>query len=81
MGKNSNGVPILPELSRIQGNKIFCITGQEELADSVCANLSIPGAKLLELPGGHHFDRDYPKLATRIIEIYRQMGLTAEKNK
>jgi type IV secretory pathway VirJ component len=81
MGKNSNGVPILPELSRIQGNKIFCITGQEELADSVCANLSIPGAKLLELPGGHHFDRDYPKLATRIIEIYRQMGLKAEKNK
>ena len=65
----------MPELSRIQGNKILCITGQEEKADSVCADLSIPGARLMELPGGHHFDRDYPKLAMRIIEIYRQIGL------
>ena len=75
MGKNSSGVSILPELSRIQGNKILCITGQEEKADSVCTALSIPGAKLMELPGGHHFDQDYPKLAKRIIETYRQIGL------
>jgi len=75
MGKNSNGFPILPELSRIQGNKILCITGQDEKSDSVCAALSIPGAKLMELPGGHHFDQDYPKLAMRIIETYRQIGL------
>jgi len=75
MGKNSNGFPILPELSRIQGNKLLCIIGQEEKADSVCDTLSIPGAKLIELPGGHHFDQDYPKLAMRIIGMYRQIGL------
>ncbi len=75
MGKSSSGFPILPELNRIQGNKILCITGQEEKADSVCADLSLPGARLIELPGGHHFDQDYPKLASRIIEIYRQIGL------
>jgi type IV secretory pathway VirJ component len=75
VGKNSSGLPILPELSCIQGNKILCIIGQEEKADSVCTALSIPGVRLIELPGGHHFDQDYPKLAKRIIETYRQVGL------
>jgi type IV secretory pathway VirJ component len=75
IGKNSAGFPIMPELSRIQGNKILCIIGQEEKADSVCADMPIPGATLIEQPGGHHFDQDYPKLAKRIIETYRQIGL------
>ncbi|MBI5592485.1 MAG: virulence factor family protein [Deltaproteobacteria bacterium] len=75
VGKNSSGLPILPELSRIQGNKILCITGQEEKADSACTALSTPGVMRIELPGGHHFDQDYPKLAMRIIESYRQIGL------
>jgi type IV secretory pathway VirJ component len=37
--------------------------------------MSIPGATLIALPGGHHFDQDYPKLAKRIIEKYRQLDL------
>ena len=75
VGKSSSDVPILPELSRIPGNKILCIIGQEEKADSVCDSLSIPGARLIVLPGGHHFDQDYPRLAIRIIEIFHQIGL------
>ncbi len=75
MGKSSGENPILPDLSRIPGNKILCIIGQEEQVDSVCADMSIPGATRMELPGGHHFDQDYPKLAKRIIEAYRRIGL------
>jgi type IV secretory pathway VirJ component len=75
IGKTTDGLPISPELNRIQGNKILCIFGQAEKADSACTALSTPGARLLELPGGHHFDQDYPKLAMRIIDIYRQAGL------
>jgi type IV secretory pathway VirJ component len=75
LGKNSSGVPILPELDRIPGNKILCITGRQEMADSVCSVLSTPDVKLMELPGGHHFDQDYPNLAKRIIDMYRQIGL------
>jgi type IV secretory pathway VirJ component len=75
IGKNNTGLPILPELNRIQGNKIFCIFGQEEKADSACTALPTPGAKLLELPGGHHFDQDYQKLTMRIIDMYQQAGL------
>ena len=76
---SSNGLPILPELSRIPGNKILCIFGQEERSNSACATLSTPGAHLLELPGGHHFDQDYAHLATRIIDIYKQAGLADGK--
>jgi len=75
IGKSNNGLPISPELNRIQGNKILCIFGQEEKEDSACSTLSTSGARLLELPGGHHFDQDYPKLAMRIIDVYRQTGL------
>ena len=75
MGKSSGEYPILPDLSRIPGNKILCIIGQEEKVDSVCADMSIPGATRMELPGGHHFDQDYPKLAKRIIEAYHRIGL------
>lgn len=76
IGKSGDGLPIMPELNRIPANKILCIFGQEEKADSVCARLTTPGAHLLELPGGHHFDQDYAKLATRIIDMYQRIGLT-----
>jgi type IV secretory pathway VirJ component len=75
IGKNNDGLPILPELQRIAGKKILCIYGQEEKDDSACAALTTPGARLLGLRGGHHFDQDYPKLTTRILDIYRQAGL------
>jgi type IV secretory pathway VirJ component len=75
IGKSNDGLPILPELNQIQGNKILCIYGKEEMADSACTELSTSGATLMELPGGHHFDQNYPKLALQIIDIYHQVGL------
>ncbi len=75
IGKDDSGVPILPELRRIQGNKILCVYGQEEKDETACTTLSTPDVKRMELPGGHHFDYDYPKLAARLVEIYRQAGL------
>ena len=75
ISKKSDGLPILPELQRIAGNKILCIYGQKEKDDSACSALSAPGASLLELPGGHHFDQDYSKLTTHILDIYRKAGL------
>jgi hypothetical protein len=77
MGKSSDGLPIQPELSRIPGNKILCIFGTDEKAESSCPSLSATGAHLLELPGGHHFDQDYSKLAGRIIDIFQQSGISS----
>jgi type IV secretory pathway VirJ component len=74
IGKSNDGLPLLPELNKIPGNKVLCIYGQEEKADSACADLSTSGARRMELPGGHHFDHNYPKLAGQIIDMYRQEG-------
>ncbi len=76
IGKSSSGFPILPELRKIPGNKILCIYGKEEKDDSACTELTAPDARVVELPGGHHFDHDYPKLAMRLIDVYRQTGMT-----
>ena len=75
IGEDSGGFPILPELNRIDAEKVRRAFGKDEKDDSACTQLPTPGARRMELPGGHHFDQDYPKLAMRIIEIYRQMGL------
>jgi len=29
----------------------------------------------LDLPGGHHFDNDYPKLTRQILDVYRLHGI------
>ncbi len=71
--KNTGEYPILPELKRIPGQKIFCIYGKDEKDDTACSELSAPDARILELPGGHHFDHDYPKLAMRLVTVYHQI--------
>jgi len=67
--------PLAPELSEIPKPKILCIYGVEEKADTACTGLLNSEAKILELPGGHHFDQDYPKLTRQILDVYRQHGL------
>jgi len=70
LGKQDGEAPLAPELARIPVDKILCVYGQEEKAHQGCKNLKNTAAKLLELPGGHHFDQDYPKLAQQIMDVY-----------
>jgi type IV secretory pathway VirJ component len=66
-----------PEIGKIPGNKILCVYGKEEKAKTgtACASLASSETKIIELPGGHHFDKDYPKLARLILESYRKHGI------
>jgi type IV secretory pathway VirJ component len=75
LGKDSGGSPIAPELARLPKNKILCIYGQEEKAETACTDIVNTQAQLLELPGGHHFDEDYPKLTRLILEKYQAVGI------
>jgi type IV secretory pathway VirJ component len=59
--------PILPELAKLQGIKLLCAYGEEEAEGSVCPKLPAGTAEVLKLPGGHHFDQNYPKLAETIL--------------
>ncbi|ANF57936.1 virulence factor family protein [Halotalea alkalilenta] len=55
-----------PELARIAPDKIACIFGEEEAGDSGCNQPGAVGEKI-GLPGGHHFDQDYDRLAQVMI--------------
>ncbi len=60
-------LPILPEARRLDAATTLCIRGEEEDA-SLCPTLAPAHARLLTLPGGHHFDGDYARLAGLILE-------------
>ena len=71
LGQSAGELPLAPELMQIPKNKILCIYGKDEKAETACTGLQNSGAKILELPGGHHFDQDYPKLTRQILDVYR----------
>jgi len=75
VGKSTSGFPILPELVKIPQKKILCIYGREEKEDSACTKLPYHGTGIIELPGGHHFDHNYPNLAKRIITYYHHIKM------
>jgi type IV secretory pathway VirJ component len=75
LGQGAGEQPLAPELAQIPTAKILCIYRIEEKADTACTSLLNSDAKILELPGGHHFDQDYPKLTRQILDVYRQHGI------
>lgn len=61
-------VPVQPALAGLQPVAHQCIYGTDE-KDSLCRDLQADAhMQVLELPGGHHFDRDPSKLARIIVE-------------
>jgi type IV secretory pathway VirJ component len=52
----------------LEGLPALCVQGADE-HDSLCPIVEkVPGVKRVVLPGGHHFDRDYPKLARLVLD-------------
>jgi type IV secretory pathway VirJ component len=57
-----------PEMAKLPGDKVLCVYGVEEKDESGCTEATAPGEKM-QLPGGHHFDEDYPALAKRLSAV------------
>ncbi|WP_411562063.1 virulence factor family protein [Pseudomonas shirazensis] len=82
LGKEGQEAPTGPEMARMPAAKVVCIYGVEEADESGCTEHTAVGERL-KLPGGHHFDENYPALAKRLIgEIEMRQGKTnvAEQN-
>jgi hypothetical protein len=77
LGQNTHEIPLAQELAKMPKDKMLCIYGKDEKAKTgtACSSLENGAAKVIELPGGHHFDKDYPKLARLILDNYRQHGI------
>lgn len=65
-GDHDNDLPILPEAQRLLAADTLCIHGDGE-DGSLCPKLAPLHARELALPGGHHFDGDYARLASAIL--------------
>lgn len=64
---NNDGPPIAPEMAKLKDLPVLCLYGQDD-EDSVCPSLK-PSAtlKTIGLPGDHHFNGDYQKVADLIL--------------
>ena len=66
---DERGLPIQPEVERISAVHVLCVHGaDEDPGESLCSDLALGNVQVLELPGGHHFDGDYPRLAASILQ-------------
>ena len=57
-----------PEMAKLPAAKVVCIYGEEEADESGCTDKTAVG-QAMKLPGGHHFDENYPALAQRLVDI------------
>ncbi|OIQ90857.1 bacterial virulence protein (VirJ) [mine drainage metagenome] len=65
--RHASARPVLPEVAKYQGVRSLCVYGVDEIKDSLCPTLPKGAAEVIQLPGGHHFDENYTKLADMII--------------
>jgi len=82
LGKEGQEAPTGPEMAKLPAAKVVCVYGVEETDESGCTDHTAVGERL-KLPGGHHFDENYPALAKRLIgEIETRQGKSsvAEQN-
>ncbi|MGC7495328.1 virulence factor family protein [Pandoraea pneumonica] len=64
---SQNGLPIRPEVERLPDGLAMCVYGADE-DDSNCPGLDPKRVQIVKMPGGHHFDGNYTKLADLILE-------------
>lgn len=63
----SGDQPVLPEAQKLHAATALCVYGKEE-KQSLCPQLSAQQARVVMLPGAHHFDGDFVGLAGRILK-------------
>ena len=66
LGGDSDGLPILPEVARLDSGSTLCLYGKAE-GDSLCPKVPPGHVQALALPGGHHFGGGYDSLARQIM--------------
>ena len=65
--QRDDDIPMLPEIAKLSGTRILCVYGVEE-RQSLCPLLPAGSARVVLKSGGHHFDKNYPALASLILD-------------
>jgi len=64
---DDSSMPTAPEIERIRSTKLICIYGEDD-EDSTCHAHAGSHMRVVKLPGGHHFDGDYQRVARVILQ-------------
>ncbi len=64
------GYPVLPELEKIAGMSILCLSGSDEEA-SLCRQVNPTKIDVEILAGGHHFSGDYTRIGEMVVKRMR----------
>lgn len=67
LGSDPEGAPIRPELERLHAAEVLCLYGEDE-EESLCRSAGAAHVRAQMLPGGHHFDGAYDRLAELILQ-------------
>jgi type IV secretory pathway VirJ component len=67
IGSGSDELPIGSEIARLSAADTLCLYGDGD-DDSICPKVGATHARVIKLPGGHHFGGDYQGLAKLILE-------------
>ncbi len=66
IGSDSDGLPIRPEMDKLSAADTLCVYGDDD-DESICPKISAQHARIIKLPGGHHFGGNYLPLAQLVI--------------
>jgi len=66
LGGSDDQVPVAPEVAKMKGMRALCVYGEDD-EESMCIQPEAKALQSIKLPGGHHFDGDYPSLARLIL--------------
>jgi type IV secretory pathway VirJ component len=66
IGADSGGLPVKPEIDKLSAANTLCVYGDDD-EDSICPRVSPQHARIVKLPGGHHFGGNYLPLAQLVI--------------
>lgn len=67
LGQDADETLTGPEMQQLPADKVLCIYGSEEREDSGCLQPQAVG-QAIEIPGDHHFDKNYEHLAQLIMQ-------------
>jgi type IV secretory pathway VirJ component len=63
----SGDQPTLPEVQRLAHTRLVCVFGTSD-HDALCPALSPDAYRIVALPGDHHFNGDYDRLTSIVLE-------------
>ena len=66
VGADPDGLPVRPEIDKLSSADTLCVYGDDDV-ESICPKVDAQHARVIKLPGGHHFGGNYVPLAQLVI--------------